>query len=184
MVKVEMKIALAWRLLYPLPLVLVTSMSEEGKPNIIPLAWSMPVSFKPPLVAIGVAGKRFSHELIEGSGEFVVNIPPRKLLNQVLFCGSTSGRSVDKFKETGLTPLPSKKVRPPRIRECFVHLECKLVEKFQPGDHTVFVGEVVASSVDEGAFDEKSVPNLERVKPLFEVGGNYYATTGKRFRAK
>lgn len=184
MVKVEIEPASAWRLLYPLPVVLVTSMSKEGKPDIIPLAWSMPVSFKPPLVAIGVAGKRFSHELIEGSGEFVVNIPPHKLLDQVLFCGSTSGRSVDKFKETDLMPLPSKKVRPPRIKECVAHLECKLVEKFQPGDHTVFVGEVVASSADEDVFDEKSVPNLKRVKPLFEVGGNYYATTGERFRAK
>lgn len=179
-----MKISLAWRLLYPLPLVLVTSMGKKGKPNIIPLAWSMPISFKPPLIAIGVAGKRFSHELIGDSGEFVVNIPPRELLDQVLFCGSTSGRSVDKFKETGLTSLLSKKVRAPGIKECVAHLECKLSEKFQPGDHTVFVGEVVACSVDEGVFDEKSVPNLKRMKPLLEVGGNYYATTGKRFRAK
>lgn len=184
MVKVEMKTALAWRLLYPLPLVLVTSTSKEGKPDIIPIAWSTPISFKPPLVAIGVAGKRFSHELIEGSGEFVVNIPTHKLLDQVLFCGSTSGRSVDKFRQTGLTPLPSEKVKPPRIKECVAHLECKLAEKFQPGDHTVFVGEVVASSADEAAFDKKSVLNLERVKPLFEVGGNYYVTTGKKFRPK
>lgn len=182
--KIEIKPASARRLLYPRPLVLVTSMSKEGRSNIITLAWSMPTSFKPPLVAISVAGKRFSHGLIEGSGEFVVNIPPRELLEQVVFCGSTSGRSVDKFKETGLTPLPSEKVRPPRIKECVAHLECRLAEKFQTGDHTIFVGEVVASSADEGAFDKKSILNLERVEPLLQVGGDYYTTTRERFRAE
>ncbi len=182
--KVEIKPTSARHLLYPRPLALVTSVSKEGESNIITLGWAMPTSFKPPLVAISVAGKRFSHGLIEDSGEFVVNIPPRKLLEQVLFCGSTSGRSVDKFKETGLTPLPSEKVRPPRVKECIAHLECKLAEKFQTGDHTVFVGEVVASSADEGAFDEKLILNLDQVKPLFQVGGDYYATIGERFRAK
>ena len=182
--KGEVEPTSAWRLLYPRLLVLVTSVGKEGKPNIITLAWTMPTSFDPPLVAISVAGKKFSHKLIEESGEFVINIPPRGLLKQVVFCGSTSGRSVDKFKEADLTPLPSEKVRPPRIKECVAHLECKLVEKFQTGDHTVFVGEVVASSADEGAFDEELVLNSDKVEPLLQLGGDYYVTIGEKFQAR
>lgn len=184
MTKIEIDPPSSRRLLYPRPLVLVTSASKEGKPNIITLAWSMPTSFEPPLVAISVARERFSHELIEDLCEFVINIPSRNLLGPVLFCGSTSGRFVDKFKETGLTPLPSKKVKPPRIKECVAHLECKLVEKFQTGDHTIFLGEVVASSADEAAFDEKLILNLEQVEPLLQVGGDYYVSTGEKFRAR
>lgn len=184
MIKVKIEPLSSRRLLYPRPLVLVTSASKDGKPNIITLAWSMPTSFEPPLVAISVAKERFSHELIEDSGEFVVNIPSRKLLGPVLFCGSTSGRFVDKFKEAGLTPLPSERVKPPRIKECVAHLECKLVEKFQTGDHTIFIGEVVASSADEGAFDERLILNLDQVEPLLQVGGDYYVTIGEKFRAK
>jgi flavin reductase (DIM6/NTAB) family NADH-FMN oxidoreductase RutF len=182
---VEIDPSNAKRLLSPRPIVLVTSVAEGKSPNIIPLGWSMPTSFTPPLVAISVATRRFSHGLIEESGEFVVNLPSRELLREIQFCGSCSGRSVDKFKETGLTPIPSERVKPPRIKGCVAHLECKLAGKFRTGDHTIFVGEVVASSADDKIFDEESgALDLDRAQPIFHMGGKYFATPGERFKSE
>ena len=185
MAKVEIKSDLARRLLAPYLVTLVTSEGKDRKPNIIPLGWTMPTSFSPLLVAVSVGTARYSHRLIEEGGEFVLNLPPRGLVEKVNFCGSCSGDSVDKFKEADLTPLPSERVKPPRISECFAHIECKLVDKFRTGDHTIFVGEVVAGSVDEGVFDEGlGILDLASAELLCHVGGKYFVTAGERFEAE
>jgi flavin reductase (DIM6/NTAB) family NADH-FMN oxidoreductase RutF len=126
------------------------------------------------MVAISISPKRYSYRIIEKSGEFVVNVPTMKLAKKSLFCGRTSGTKVDKFKETKLTPMPAKKVKPPLIKECVAHLECKLVQKITTGDHTLFVGEVLAAYVNKGVFIETF--NSEKVKPLFHMGGDDFVT--------
>ena len=154
--------------------VLVSCVGKNGRPNIITLAWAMPTSIKPPLVAVSIAPKRHSHTLIEETKEFVVNIPTMKILRETLFCGRRSGRNQDKFEETGLTPLPAKKVIPPIIKECVAHLECKLHSQFTAGDHTIFVGEIVEAYANKGAFTDKY--DLEKGKMIFHLGGNDFAT--------
>jgi flavin reductase (DIM6/NTAB) family NADH-FMN oxidoreductase RutF len=183
--KIDVEIELAQRLFAPRLTVLTTSVDKNGKPNIITLSWAMPTSFDPPLVAISVGARRYSHELIDGCEEFVVNIPPISILDKVKLCGSRSGRTADKFAEAGLTSIDSKKVRPPRIKECVAHLECKLVGKFQTGDHTIFVGRVVAASVDEAAFDGNGdIMNMELFKPIFHLGGDSFSTSTEADRAE
>jgi len=183
--KIDVGVELAQRLFAPRLAVLVTSVDKNGKPNIITLSWAMPTSFDPPLVAISVGARRYSNELISGCEEFVVNIPSISILDKVKLCGSLSGRTADKFAEAGLTSIDSKKVRPPRIKECVAHLECKLVGKFQTGDHTIFVGRVVAASVDEAAFDDKEGKmNLELFKPIFHLGGDSFSTSTEADRAE
>jgi flavin reductase (DIM6/NTAB) family NADH-FMN oxidoreductase RutF len=86
---------------------------NSAKPNISTLAWAMPTSQKPPLVAISVAPTRHSHTLIEESGEFVINIPTIETLQAVYACGSLTGRSFDKFKKTNLTPSQPKQSKRP-----------------------------------------------------------------------
>ena len=164
----------AYRLLHPMHTVLVSCVGENGKPNIITLAWAMPTSINPPLVAISIAPKRHSHALIEETREFVVNIPTMKILKETLFYGRVSGRNHDKFKETGLTPLPAKKVKPPIIKECIAHLECKLLNQFSTGDHTIFVGEIVEAYADKEVFTDKY--DLENARMIFHLGGNDFAT--------
>ncbi|NQT09459.1 flavin reductase family protein, partial [Candidatus Bathyarchaeota archaeon] len=107
--------------------VMATVVGNDGKPNIITLGMYMPISIDPPLVCIGVAPRRYSHTLLEENGEFVINTPSIDLEEQMHYCGIKSGRDVDKWAETGLTPMPSLKVKPPRIEECFSHLECRVV---------------------------------------------------------
>jgi flavin reductase (DIM6/NTAB) family NADH-FMN oxidoreductase RutF len=172
--KVEVDLASAYRLLHPRLVVLVSCVDEAGKANVITLAWSMPVSINPPIVAISIAPKRYSHELIQKTGEFVVNIPTMKIVRETLFCGRRSGKTYDKFKETGLTPLPAKMVKPPIIKECVAHLECKLHQQITVGDHTLFIGRVLTAYTNYGAFDEKF--DLKKVKPIYHMGGDDFAT--------
>lgn len=130
---------------YPDKVVLVSCVGADGKANIIPLGWSMQTSFLPRLVAISVGKTRFSHKLITESREFVLAVPGEDLAEAVRICGSSTGRSVDKFKKTRLRRVPAKKVAPPLIGECIANNECKVVATLDTGDHTIFIGEVVAA---------------------------------------
>jgi len=172
--KVEVDLSSAYRLMHPRLVVLVSCVDEAGKANVITLAWSMPVSINPPIVAISVAPKRYSHQLIEKTKEFVVNVPTMDIVRETLFCGRRSGKTYDKFKETGLTPLPAKVVQPPIIKECVAHLECKLHQQITMGDHTLFIGRVLTAYADDGVFDEKF--DLKKVKPIYHMGGDDFAT--------
>jgi len=146
-----------------------------GKPNIMTLAWAMPISRDPPLLLIGMVPQRYSHELIVGLKEFVVNIPTMDIIKETLFCGKRTGREHDKFAETGLTPLPAKMIRSPIIKECVAHLECKLHQQITMGDHTLFVGEVLTAYVNEGVFLNRKF-DLEKVRLIYHAGGNDFAT--------
>ncbi|MCD6465216.1 flavin reductase family protein [Candidatus Bathyarchaeota archaeon] len=170
----DVNLKLAYRLLHPRNTALLTCVDEEGRANIITLAWLMPVSINPPLVAVSIAPRRYSHKLIEESGEFVINVPTMELVEETLYCGSVSGRRVDKFKETGLTPIPAKKVKAPAIKECIAHLECVVRQKVPAGDHTLFIGEVVAAHVNKDVFDGRF--DVKKAKIIYHVGGDEFIT--------
>jgi flavin reductase (DIM6/NTAB) family NADH-FMN oxidoreductase RutF len=175
--KEDVPLTLALRLLYPRPTILV-SCAYAGKSNIITLAWSTPLSHSPPLLGISVGVERYSHEIIAKSGEFVVNIPTIELIKQTVFCGEHSGREVDKFKETKLTPIPSLKVNAPSILECIAHLECKVVQSIRTGDHTFFIGEVVAARVNQGLFKRTFDPT--KVQIIMHLGGESFITNERK----
>ena len=164
----------AYRLLYPRQVVLVSCADKTGKTNIITLAWSMPASARPPMLVVSIAPKRYSHELIEETGEFVVNVPTMDILKETLLCGRRTGREYDKFEEAGLTPLQAKIVKPQVIKECVAHLECRLHQKIAPGDHTLFIGEILTAYANEGVFIGKY--DLQRVKPIYHMGGDDFTT--------
>jgi flavin reductase (DIM6/NTAB) family NADH-FMN oxidoreductase RutF len=176
--KFKVNLASAYKLLHPMHTVLVSCVGKRGRPNIITLAWAMPTSINPPLVAVSIAPRRHSYLLIEKTKEFVVNIPTMNILNETLFCGRKSGKYYDKFKETGLTASRSRKVKPPIIKECLAHLECKLHNQFSTGDHTIFVGEIVEAYADQEAFTDKY--NLKNARMIFHLGGNEFATLGSK----
>ncbi len=93
---------------------------------------------------------RYSHKLIEESREFVINIPTVDIVEKSWYCGTHSGRIVDKFKETKLTPIPAKHVKPPLIKECPINIECKVVETMKPeySAYTFFFGKALAIHAD------------------------------------
>ena len=164
-------------LLVPRPVALVTCLNEEAKPNIIPIAAVTVASYQPPMFVIGVRHERYSHQLIERTKEYVINMPTPALKEQVVFCGRNSGKSVDKFKETGLTPIKGTVVQAPLIAECPINIECRVVASLRPGSHSLFVGQVVAAHVEEGIFDGNKLdlqkyPTMTYNQPDFLKPGN------------
>jgi flavin reductase (DIM6/NTAB) family NADH-FMN oxidoreductase RutF len=113
--------------------------------------------------------------LIKKSKEFVINFIPYTLVNAAQFCGTHSGRSTDKLSKTRLTLAPSKKLSTSLIKEGYAHLECKLVKSACFGNHTLFVGEVIAISTDKGAFKNELL-RTDRIHPLYYIGENTYTT--------
>ncbi len=129
------------------PVVLATV--GGAKDNIITLAMCHVFSFKPPYVGVGISPRRYSYGLFKESEDFAVNIPSSKLVKQTELCGTKSGRKVDKFEVAGLTREKASKVSAPLIKECPVNIECFKVKEIEAGDHTWFVGEIVAARKDD-----------------------------------
>jgi flavin reductase (DIM6/NTAB) family NADH-FMN oxidoreductase RutF len=171
--KIEVNPAYSYRLLHPMHTFLISCVGKAAKPNITTVAWVTPVSNEPPLVMINLSPTRHSHTLIQESQEFIINVPTLELLQSTLSCGAFSGRSFDKFKKSGLTPIPARKVKAPAIRECIAHIECTVENQVTAGDHTVFIGRIVAAYANPGVFSERY--NLEASRMLYHVGGNNFA---------
>lgn len=159
--------------------VVLVSCGEGDKANIITVGMYMPISSRPPLVCIGIAPQRYSHSLIVETGEFVVNSPSIKYEKEMHYCGVQSGRKVNKWKKTGLTPINSLKVKTPRIKECFGHLECKVIESHTIGDHTLFVGKVVATTADEEVMNGNALDPI-KAKPIVQKNHVYFTITDSK----
>lgn len=160
-------------------MVTAAAADADGRTNIITLGMYMPISHTPPLVCIGIAPGRYSHDLIARSGAFVVNIPSIDLVNEMHFCGTKSGRDLDKFTATALTPIPARMVEPPLIKECIGHLECRVVQTHSCGDHTLFVGKVIAASADEKVLTEGNFDPL-KAKPIVQKNHIYFTVTDNK----
>ena len=120
---------------------------EEIKDNIITLDWHMQTSFKPFLYAISIGKTRYSLGLIRESKVFVVNFMPINLKDKVLFCGTNSGETIDKFQVSGLHKEESESIDCPRIVEALGYLECEVFSEVETGDHILFIGKVIKSSL-------------------------------------
>ncbi len=166
------------RLYSPQLIGLITTIYPNGKPNVATFAWITSVSSNPEMIAVCLAPKRYTYECIAHNKEFVINLPTVDIIDKVWFCGKHSGRDVDKFKETGLTPLDSIRVKPPRIKECATHLECKLANTFEIGDHIVVIGEVIAKSCEDGMMVGGSL-DVAKVKPLLHAGGSKFVVASE-----
>ncbi|MFA5778871.1 MAG: flavin reductase family protein [Elusimicrobiota bacterium] len=177
----NIKPEIAYRLINHGPIVLITTIDKTGKPNVMTLAWLTVVNSEPPLIAIAMGEQAYSQKLIKKTKEFVINIPDKKLIKKVLYCGSHSGKNIDKFKNTGLTPIPSEKIIPPKIKECLAHIECKVINQYEFSDVTLFISKIVGADVEEKIFDE--CLKTEKIKTIHHLGGGWFAETGKRFKS-
>ncbi len=171
--KIEIPTEKAYRLINYGPVVLVSS-AQGTKKNIAAIAWASPLSSTPPLVGVAVYQGHFTSQLISESKEFVVNIPPAELRGKVVECGSVHGKDLDKFERFKLTPLAGNKVKAPLVQECYAHLECKLTDKVEVGDHFLFVGKIVAARVDQEVLDSKGIIDPKNVKTLHHLGSDKF----------
>lgn len=166
-------------MLYPLPVVMVSCNRKGEKPNIVTVAWTGTICSDPAMVSISVRPERYSHDIIEETGEFVINLVTKDLTYATDYCGVSSGRDVDKFKEMNLTPLPSKMIDAVGIEESPVNIECKVVEVKKLGSHDMFIAEVVNVTVDDRYMDESNKFNLNDSDLVAYSHGEYF-TLGEK----
>ena len=162
-------------MLFPLPVVMITSVDEKDRPNICTVAWTGTVCTDPPMLSISLREERYSHDLIKASGEFVVNVPSVEEVRATDYCGVVSGRDVDKFKETKLTPAPASAVKPPVILECPLNLECRVKKTLKLGSHTLFVAQIVTVQVTAELMTPTGRLALEKAGLAAFAHGGYYA---------
>jgi flavin reductase (DIM6/NTAB) family NADH-FMN oxidoreductase RutF len=144
--------------------VLITSCDSQRKVNgILTASWMTPTSHFPLLISISVGNGeensegenyRTSFGLINETNEFGLNLPLGDLLDKVAKIGTLHSNQVDKYAETGLTPMDSKDIKAHLIEECYLNMECRVIDQYITGDHTVFVGEPVVVHLDEGVFQD------------------------------
>ena len=161
-------------MLYPVPAVMVSCGRENEKPNIITVAWAGTVCSDPAMLSVSIRPERYSYDIIRETGEFVVNLVTKELVFATDYCGVKSGRDVDKYKEMGLTPLASQKVKAPGIAESPVNIECKVVQELALGSHTMFVGEVVNVTVEGRYLNETGKFELNSAGLVSYSHGEYF----------
>lgn len=144
------------------PGLLLVSSKKDGSNNIMAIGWGfMGVLWQKHVFVVAVRNQRLTHEFIEDTGEFTVNVPNEEMDDIVAHAGEVSGRKHDKFQECNLTPVKGKNVHVPVIKECKIHYECRVVYKTEikgtpiPAEvekefyantnyHTLYFGEILA----------------------------------------
>ena len=162
-------------MIYPVPAVLVTVPTPDGKGNILTIAWTGTICTNPAMTYISVRPERYSYDMLKETGEFVINLTTKKLAYAVDYCGVKSGRDVDKFAQCGLTRGKPSVVHVPLIQESPVNMECRVTEIKELGSHHMFLAEVVAVHADEAYMNEKGSFDLAKAEPLVYSHGGYYA---------
>lgn len=165
----------AGNMLNPVPAVMVSVADRENRPNIITVAWAGTVCTNPPMVSISVRPSRHSYHIIEETGEFVINLTTAELVKACDYCGVVSGRDVDKFAKTGLTPMPVEHVHAPAIAESPVNIACRVVESRPLGSHTMFLAEVLGVTVDDAYLDESDRLHINDAGLVMYSHGEYFS---------
>ncbi len=153
-------------LIYPAPVLVVGTYDKAGKPNVMTASWGGICCSQPPCVAVSLRKVTYSHGNILAREAFTISIPSEKYVKEVDYFGLVSGRNADKFAATKLTPVKSKLVDAPYVKEFPLVLECKLVHVAELGLHTQFVGEVIDAKADESIIGDDGAIDVKKLKPL------------------
>lgn len=164
----------------PTPVWVIGSYDKEGKPNVMTAAWGGICCSKPPCVGIALRKATYTYGNIIERKAFTVNVPSEAHAKEADYFGMATGRNVDKFAATGLTPVRSELVDAPYVREFPLVLECKVIHANEIGLHTHFVGEILDVKADESTLGENGLPDIEKVRPLiFTPEARVYHAVGK-----
>lgn len=165
----------------PTPVWCVGSYDELGKANVATIAWGGICCGKPPCLTISFRKATYSYGCIMNRKAYTVSIPSAKYIKEADYFGMVSGRDVDKFAKTGLTPIRSILVDAPYVKEFPLILECKVVDIFELGLHTQFIGEIVDVKVDESALDGQKHFDLAAISPLlYSPNASIYSGVGEQ----
>lgn len=159
MKKHSLDLSMVYRLIEPGPVVLVTT-AVGTRLNVMAMSWHTMMDFEPPLIGCVISGRSFTFDILRRHRECVINIPTVELSRKVVRCGNTSGRTIDKFKVFGLTPIPATYVHAPLIDECYANLECKVVDSRLVAKYNFFVLEVLKAWIDRSRKHPETIHHL------------------------
>jgi flavin reductase (DIM6/NTAB) family NADH-FMN oxidoreductase RutF len=171
----------------PRPIAFVSTISPNGIYNLAPFSFFNAVCGNPPVVtfACGVRSpEKDTLANVRASGEFVVNIVSEEIAEQMNLCAGEYPAGVDEFQISGLTPVASDLVRPPRVSESRVNMECKVIQivevSTRPLGGSLVLGEVVRFHIDPAVMHNFRI-DPEQLRAVGRMGGNEYARTRDRF---
>ena len=168
-------------ILFPAPVWIVGTYDADGKPNVMAAAWGGICCSKPPCVTVSLRRATYSYQSIVDQKAFTINVPSEKLVAEADYYGIASGRDVDKFAVTNLTPIRSELVNAPYIKEFPMIAECRLLHSFEIGLHTMFVGEILDIKVDSDTIGENGKPIMGKVRPVvYGAGTQQYYSIGEQ----
>lgn len=180
-------------LVIPRPIGWISSLDADGVPNLAPYSFFNAVAYTPPQVIFSVTGRHateggFKDTLanVEATGEFVVNLATWGLREQMNRSSAPAPRTVDEFKLAGVTPAPAQLVKPPRVAESPVHLECRYVQtvKLLTADpkspNSLVVGEVLGIHIADDVIVDGMV-DYARLDAIGRLGYQDYTRVGGIF---
>jgi flavin reductase (DIM6/NTAB) family NADH-FMN oxidoreductase RutF len=152
------------------PVVIITTRNTQGQSNAAPIAMCMAVCHDPPLIAFSVGNSKDTYHNVRETGEFVVNIPGKDILDRLMVTAKPYPPGTNELVEAGLKELLGSKVMASRIKECKLHLECSAEWIKEAGDHFVVLGRVVSASADKEIIGEDFHVRIEKLKPVHYLG--------------
>ena len=160
-------------LVFPTPAWIVGSYDKQGKPNGMTAAWGGICCSVPPCLAVSLRKATYSYGSLLERRAFTVSVPSQAHVKETDYFGLTSGRDTDKFAAAGYTPVRSDLVDAPYVQEFPLILECSVVEVFELGLHTQFVGQILDVKADEEVLDAAGIPDILKVLPIIFSPGNW-----------
>jgi len=176
----------------PRPIALVTTRDERGVPNAAPFSFFNCFSHDPPIVALGMELRaegclKDTVRIIRATREFVVNLVDEAIAERMNICAVDFPEGIDELAEAGLSAVASSAVKPPRISESPVNMECKLIEELRFGEggkRSIVLGEVLRFHIRDDVLTARGHVDLDAMKPVGRLSGSGYIRLSDRFDMK
>jgi flavin reductase (DIM6/NTAB) family NADH-FMN oxidoreductase RutF len=156
----------AQTLVFPTPAWCVGSYDAGGNPNVMTIAWGGICCSDPPCVSISLRKATYTYDNIMRRRAYTISVPSERYVKQADYFGLVSGRNVDKFEKTGLTPVDSELVDAPYVGEFPMVLECQVIHHHEIGLHTQFVGQILDVKVEDAALTDDGQPDITSIRPI------------------
>ncbi len=177
----------------PRPIGWISTINEDGIHNLAPFSYFNAVGDDPPHVMFStVHSNNLNKDTLNNvlaTKQFVVNMVTEDLVEQMNLTSQPIAANESEFELAGLTPIASSLVKPPRVKECKITMECEMVhhyklENSKTGGATIVIGKIVLFHIDESALLENYKINLDTYKPIARLAGSNYSKLGEIFSIK
>lgn len=156
----------AQALVFPTPVFVVGTYDKDGNPNVMTASWAGLCCSEPPCIAISLRKATLTYGNILRRPCFTISVPSEDYLKHADYFGMVTGGGPYKLAVAKLTPVESKLVEAPYVKEFPMVLECRVVHTFELGLHTQFIGQILDVKADEAVLDQAGFADIKKVRPI------------------